>query len=277
MPKYESQCSPRLASALSTLLSPSTENWLLMGEALRKQLGVTVGDSISMRGVSGDHDFLLAGTFSVGLHDYDSSFVFIDFAMAQSFFEYPGIATAIQLRLKNPDDAPKVSQEIEGEFPEIQARSWQELNGALLGTMAVERLVMRLIIILVSLLSLVGVGLLIFVILEERKKIIGVFETFGMARRQIRQLFFLEGMIISSVGIMLGVCGGLALSWLIGKIQIPLPEEIYVTYGSKVLPVAFQGSEILFILSSAAFASVFMVHLTTGRILRLKIIDLLKN
>ena len=274
IPKYEKTISPFLRKFNRKF---KEKNWIIIGDELFKETKLQLGDTVTLRGFENSMNFVIEGTFSVGLYDYDYSFAYISLENSNKLYEYPNIATSLNINIKNLDDLNKIVNSIHKKIPDLNIKTWRELNNSVVKTMKLEEIVIKLIIFLTSSLSLIGVVLLLFVNIEKRKNIIGILFVNGLQKKSIKMIFFIEGVIISSLGIMGGVLSGLFLSYSISTLTIKLPNEINETYGSNFIPVNIIPEDIIFIIATTFLLSILITWIITIKISSIKIINLLKN
>ena len=95
---------------------------ILIGKTMARNLNLAQGDSITLLAPKGRttafgsiptrQSFIIGGIFDVGMHEYDSSFVFMPLPGAQKFFSMPDRVSGIELYINDPDDAPIVKAEM---------------------------------------------------------------------------------------------------------------------------------------------------------------------
>ena len=88
---------------------------VLIGDRMARNLGLSVGDAITLISPSGpatafgtstrEKDYTVGGIFSVGMSQFDESFVYMALPQAQLFFGREDTADAIEVRVKDPDKA----------------------------------------------------------------------------------------------------------------------------------------------------------------------------
>ena len=89
---------------------------VVLGARLAEQLGVKVGDTVTLFSPSGGatpfgelppkKDYVVGATFSAGMSQYDQAYIFMPLDQAQLFFGRGDSVDAIEVRVTDPDKAP---------------------------------------------------------------------------------------------------------------------------------------------------------------------------
>lgn len=73
--------------------------------------------------------YRVAGTFDIGMVEYDSTFIFMPLAEAQPFFNYDGAAQAIEIMVEDPDRVAQWFEPIRQTAPEnTRLLDWQRIG-----------------------------------------------------------------------------------------------------------------------------------------------------
>ncbi len=148
--------------------------------------------------------------------DLDSKYVFATLSLAQRL---TGVQTnevsAVEVKLSKGISATEGKKRLEkvlGNSFVIKDR--MALNEDLYKMFQTENLATYLIFTLVLIVALFNlVGAIIMMILDKRKNLYTLF-ALGMTQRQIRAIFFLQGVIVSLLGAVFGVGLGIGIAWL---------------------------------------------------------------
>jgi lipoprotein-releasing system permease protein len=96
----------------------------------------------------------------------------------------------------------------------------------------------------------------------------------GAAPKKIEKIFWWEGLLMGTTGIVCGIILGLILCWLISNYNfIELPADIY--YLTKV-PVAVKWSDIAFIVAGSYILCFFAVLYPARRSARINPVDAIR-
>ena len=148
--------------------------------------------------------------------DLDSKYVFATLSLAQRLTGVQANeVSAVEIKLSkgvSVAEGKKHLQKVLGDAFVIKDR--MALNEDLYKMFQTENLATYLIFTLVLIVALFNlVGAIIMMILDKRKNLYTLF-ALGMTERQIRAIFFLQGVIVSLLGAIFGVGLGVGIAWL---------------------------------------------------------------
>ena len=148
--------------------------------------------------------------------DLDSKYVFATLSLAQRLTGVQANeVSAIEVKVSkgiSATEGKKRLQKVLGDSFVIKDR--MALNEDLYKMFQTENLATYLIFTLVLIVALFNlVGAIIMMILDKRKNLYTLF-ALGMTERQIRAIFFLQGVIVSLLGAIFGVGLGVGIAWL---------------------------------------------------------------
>ena len=148
--------------------------------------------------------------------DLDSKYVFATLSLAQRLTGVQANeVSAVEIKLSkgvSVAEGKKRLQKVLGDGFVIKDR--MALNEDLYEMLQTENLATYLIFTLVLIVALFNlVGAIIMMILDKRKNLYTLF-ALGMTERQIRAIFFLQGVIVSLLGAIFGVGLGVGIAWL---------------------------------------------------------------
>ena len=162
--------------------------------------------------------------------DLDDKYVFTNLELAQELLDFEvNEITNIEFNLAPEVNETAVKEKISTIFnDEIIIKSRIELNDALYKMLNTENLAIYLIFTLVLILALFNVvGAIVMMILDKRKNMKTLF-SMGATVKEIKRVFFLQGIIITVLGGLLGIT--------LGVIIIYLQLELKLFYITPSLP-----------------------------------------
>ena len=188
---------------------------------------------------------------TIGLYqiseEIDQKYIFSTLDFARNLLQYPkNVFSAIEIKASmeaRSKDLKNTIQEILGNSIEIRDRA--QLNTALYKMLNTEHLAVYLIFTLVLIIALFNlVGALVMMILDKKPQV-NILKAMGITQKQLRQSFFLLGMMIIAVGG--GI--GLIISSIVILIQQWIPL-IYVPGTSLPYPVKWELKNLLLVTST---------------------------
>ncbi len=246
----------------------TTLTGIILGQELAKQLGLALGDPVSVVSPLGTPSpvgpipkvkrFVLAGTFDSGMYDYDSGLIYMAIADAQKFFGLGNAITGVEIRVTDLYGADQIARRIEQTLgTPFRARDWMEVNRNLFLAFRLEKVVYFIVLTLIVLVAAFNIVATLIMVVMEKRKDIAILKSMGATDRSIARIFMLKGFIIGIVGTLLGVIGGYAGCWVLRRYQfVELPKDVfYVT----TLPVRVYGENF----ATVALVSVVICLLAT--------------
>jgi len=233
------------------------DDGIIIGSQMASFYGYKPGDSLTIiapaSGVAGEgwrYQFKVAGIFTSGMYDYDMNLILVTLPRAQEIFNIGSAVTGIGLKLKNPDEAPKVKREIYDLIGfSFLVRTWMETNANFFAALALEKFAMFIILTLIVLVASFNIISTLIVTVTSKVKDIGILKSIGASRASIHRIFTWQGLAIGAMGTFWGFIGGVGVIILLKKYQfIKLPQDIYYI---DHLPVVIQASDVGLIVGAA--------------------------
>ena len=215
----------------------SGDGTVVMGAALANQLGLTVGKKVTLLDMAnlgrpgklpGIRQFRIIGIYDTGLKDYDETVVYMSLSDAQALFGMPAQISGRIVRLRDKDETESVSAAIASEGVLYISETWLDRHGRLFAWLRSQKQPMIIVFGLIALVAIFNISSALTMIVMEKNRDIGVLRAMGFSRRNISQLFLVEGGLIGLIGVGLGIC----LALIVGFLQIRygffrIPAEIY--------------------------------------------------
>lgn len=212
---------------------------IILGKDLAQDLGAHVGDTILITSPQGYvtpygvapkfRHFRVVGIFDSGFYDFDFGWAFTNLDAAQRLFDLPGEVSVIAFRIDNIDQPDPVADAIrKAAGSGFDTTTWQEQNRSLFSALSLERLVTILTIGLIVLVAALNIFITLAMMVMEKNREIAVLMSMGARKRQIWALFTLHGLLIGSVGTLLGLMLGYSASWAGNRYKlIHLQADVY--------------------------------------------------
>ncbi|MBR3502111.1 MAG: lipoprotein-releasing ABC transporter permease subunit [Alphaproteobacteria bacterium] len=193
---------------------------VVLGYKLAQKLGVYVDDEITLISPNGKvtafgsvpriKSYRVIGTFDMGMHEYDSNFIFMPLPAAQKYFGLQDAVSVIDVSLKNDKQLPQLRAIIEKSVSlDAYVYDWKQTNSAFFNAIDVERNVMFLILTLIILVAAFNIITGLIMLVKDKSRDVAVLRTMGATKAMIMRIFFMDGAFIGVVGTSLGVFIGL--------------------------------------------------------------------
>ncbi len=258
---------------------------VVIGEELRKQLGVNLGDPITVILPVGTPSavgmvprvkrFAVVGVYDSGMYEFDASLLYMDLAEAQALVGLKDAVTGIEIRTDSIERAAEVAHALEKEtlrFP-FEARDWMDMNRNIFIALRLQTIVSFLVLTLMLVVAGFSILATLIMMVMEKRKDIAILKSMGATDRSVATIFVLKGLVIGFVGTVVGNVGGLAISWLISKYPLPLPRGVFFTQTVPVVIVPGYFAAV----TVAAFVVCFFVTLyPASRAARVAPVDVIR-
>ena len=245
--------------------SPAVETekpGIILGKELALRLGVFVGDTVNVVSPVGPisaigmvpkiRTFALVALFESGMYEYDSSLAYIDLAEAQKFFSMGQTVTGIEIIVTVVFRAAETARSVEQSLGfAYGARDWMQMNRNLFSALKLEKTMMFLLLVLITIVASFNIISTLTMIVTEKQKEIAILKAMGATRKSIRRIFMLNGLIIGLSGTTIGIPLGYAFLWLIQTFWTFDPTVYYISR----IPVHVQAMDVFLVAGSAIVIS----------------------
>jgi lipoprotein-releasing system permease protein len=256
---------------------------VVIGKELARYYGFKVGDRITLlspvSGVAGEgwrYKFEIANIFSSGMYDYDRNLILVPYRDAQQIFNSPAnMVSGVAVKLKDVDQAAKAKKAIIDKVGfAYEVRTWIEQNANFFEALNLEKFAMFVILTLIVLVASFNIISTLIVTVTSKTKDIGILKSIGVPAGAIRMVFTIYGLAIGITGTLLGLAGGMGLSWILRETEIiKLPKTVYYI---DHLPVLVQTSDVLIITVSALLISYLATIYPSARAASLEPVEALR-
>jgi len=162
--------------------------------------------------------FEVTGLFETGMFQYDNQFAVVSRATAQQFTGLGDAVSGIGVRVTDPEAAPQVGRELEQRlgYP-YRTLDWQTQNVTLFSALELEKLAMGLIIFFIMVVAAFNIVGTLTMVVTDKTREIGILQAMGLTAPSVARIFLAQGAVIGLVGTMLGLLGGLVVSYVVDR------------------------------------------------------------
>ncbi|XKM39373.1 lipoprotein-releasing ABC transporter permease subunit [Rhizobium ruizarguesonis] len=251
---------------------------VLIGTRMADQLGLRVGDLITLTSPDGDitpmgvspriKSYKISGLFEIGMSEYDSSIIFMPLEEAQLYFNAEGLVQSIELFVDNPDDIDNLRSKVEeAAGRQIAVTDWRQRNQTFFSALQVERNVMFMILTLIVLVAALNIISGLIMLVKDKGSDIAILRTMGASAGAIMRIFFMTGAAIGIVGTIAGVLLGVLVcvniesvrqffSWISGTVLFN-PQVYFLSQLPAEMDLSETISIVVMTLTLSFIATIF--------------------
>lgn len=246
------------ASSSQAALPPG----IILGKELAMRLRVFVGQRVNVVSPVGSvsalgmtpkiRPFQVVGLFESGMYQYDSSLAYIALDAAQQFFGLGRRVTGLEVKVDDVFAADAVAARITAVLGTgYSARDWMALNRNLFSALRLEKTMMFLLLVLITLVASFNIVGTLTMIVNEKQREIAVLKAIGATPTAIMRIFMLNGLVIGFTGTAIGIPLGYTFLYFI---------EHYWTFDQTVyylshIPVHVKALDVCLVSFSAVLIS----------------------
>jgi lipoprotein-releasing system permease protein len=224
--------------ATSGELRLDATNQILLGDSLAKELGASVGDTVSVvtsRPITGAGSGSFApkvtvlrvrGIVSAGYRELDALWAFVSLRAGSRIF-WPGSSRAfVGIKVEKPfgglEAARSAARAALG--PEWNVVTWPEAERNIFRSFSTTRALLMLVMALAVAVAAINVGSALVMLVLERRRDIAILKSYGASPGQLGRIFVATGLAVGGTGTLFGIGLGSLLAWrindLIGGIEL---------------------------------------------------------
>ncbi len=189
---------------------------IILGKELAMNLGVFVGSRVNIVSPVGPmrvvgmtpkiRSFQVVGLFASGMYEYDASLAYVALDEAQKFFSLDRTVTGLEVKIEDVLIADTIASRINAALgTEYLARDWMELNRNLFSALRMEKTMMFLLLVLITLVASFNIVGTLTMIVNDKQREIAILKTMGATPNAIMRIFMLNGLIIGLTGTAIGI------------------------------------------------------------------------
>lgn len=194
-------------------------NVIAIGAGLADNLGVTVGNTVSIINPAGrttpfgtvprEIGYQVGAIFEIGVYDYDKAFVVMPMENAQQLLLLGDVVGMIEVTTNDPDNVATIlaplADKVEGR---AVVTDWRQMNASLFEALQVDRIVSFVVLSLIILVAVFNILSSLIMLVRAKTRDIAILRTMGARRSSLLKIFVTVGVIIGSLGMVAGVVLG---------------------------------------------------------------------
>ena len=278
---------------LGSLENLNEKNSIVIGSLLAASLGVYAGDEINI--TTSDIKTSIIGSYPISVNlkivgiyelktEIDQYMTFISHETAQKLKNLKRNQTiSIRLKTKNLFEADRISADVLTVFDQedLSYISWKSTHGTLFEAIKFEKLLISLMLFLIVTVASILVLSTVVMTVKSKEREIGILQTIGATDRQIILIFFTQGILVSFIGIIIGLILGfictLNLNNLVSFIETLLGRNLLEAYFINYFPYYIDYFQILIICFISLIISLCASLIPSFRAVRLNPVEILRH
>jgi len=217
---------------------------IVLGSELARALGAYPGDKVALIAPQGSvtpagviprlKQFTVAGTFEIGMFEYDSGLALVHLADAQKLYQMGEGVSGVRLKLDDLFAARAVARDLAAALaPEVYASDWTRSHANFFRAVEIEKRVMFIILTLIVAVAAFNIVSTLVMLVTDKQADIAILRTLGAAPASILQIFVVQGAMIGVIGTLAGVAGGVLLGWNVDTVVPALENALGFKFLSK--------------------------------------------
>jgi lipoprotein-releasing system permease protein len=210
---------------------------IVLGSELARALGVFMGDKVTLIAPQGVvtpagvvprlKTFTVVGIFEVGMFEYDNGLALLAMADAQKLYRMEDRVSGVRLKLDDLFRAPRVAQELATTL-DVDAflSDWTRSHANFFRAVQIEKNMMFIILSLIVAVAAFNIVSTLVMAVTDKQSDIAILRTLGASPGSIMAVFMVQGALIGTIGLALGVAGGVALALNI-DVVVPAIERLF--------------------------------------------------
>ena len=260
------------------LFEDSSNPSAVVGVDLAARIGLSLGDVFQVQPAndSTPRRLRVAGVFSSGLFEYDSTWIYVSMETASEFAGNNHAASVMSVQVSDVDNVKQVSADVSKTLGNSYTIiDWQQANQPLFAALALERRMGLFIIGLIIAIATLNITTMLILVVVERRRDIAILSALGATPMGVMLLFIIEGAVVGAIGAAVGVVIGF-IACAIGNHYklISLPADVY---SISNVPLIARPSEMLIAALVAFLLSVLATIYPARAASRMRSVEALRD
>ncbi len=269
------------------------DNTIIIGSLLAAQIGAYIGDEVNI--TTSDIRTSLIGSYprSVNLEvvgifelktEIDQYLTLISHLTSQKIKNLKANqTTGIRLKTNNLFNADIITENIINNLDSnnLTYSSWKNTHGTLFEAIKFEKLLISLMLFLIIAVASILVLSTVVMTVKSKEREIGILLTLGASNKQIVLIFFTQGLIVTLIGIFVGILLGFLLIYnlnnFITVIESMLDRNLLEAYFINYFPYYINFGQIFLICFFSFLISLISSLIPSLRALRLNPVEILRH
>ena len=200
----------------------------------------------------------LAGTFSINA-ELDAKLIIVPIEVMRELLDYDKEVSALEIECD-----PALKKELQERLgPDFRVLDLKEQNESVYRMMRYEKLAIYLILVFIVALVAFNIYSSLRMLIIEKEADMGTLRSLGAPVALLRRIFLLEGVLVSLLGMAIGLLIGITAVILQQRFGfVPMPGNFAVTS----YPVALKATDILYTVLGVSFVGLVMAFIPSRKL-----------
>ncbi|MBK7813848.1 MAG: lipoprotein-releasing ABC transporter permease subunit [Rhodocyclaceae bacterium] len=224
-------------------LAPGEFN-MVLGMELARALGVRIGDKVTLIAPQGLvtpaavlprlKQFNVTGVFEVGMFEFDSGLTLIHMNDAQKLYRMDDRVSGVRLKVDDLFAAPRIGRELLRYLDaDALVSDWTRSHANFFRAVQIEKNMMFLILLLIVAVAAFNIVSTLVMAVTDKQADIAILRTLGASPGGIMKVFIVQGAMIGTIGLGLGVAGGVLLALNIETVVPAIERALGIQFLAK--------------------------------------------
>jgi len=241
---------------------------IVLGSILARQLGVTLGDKVTVvlpkvmitpaGAVARSKRFDVVGVFELGAQ-LDLRLAMINLNDAQKLYALGTGVSGLRVETDDVYRAPMTIAAVARELNDTQLRirDWSQTQGSFFRAIRMEKTMTSVLLFIVVVVAAFNIVSILTMMVAEKRANIAVLRTMGATPRTVRWIFIVQGMVTGLIGISIGAVVGILLalnfSAVVARLESLLGVQVFdaSVYFISEVPSQLQASDVVVVVVGA--------------------------
>lgn len=262
---------------------------IAVGSGLAKKYNLQIGEKIYLVvplatpfGAGGfkrqSKEFAVTAIIDFGKNDWNQRLVLGNLKSLQLLTEIGDRFTGAFIKLNDRDSANLAAQNLtELLGPGFSVMTWYDVNRNIFEAVVIERAVIFLVVLLIVLIAAFNISSTLYVFIRQKYADIAILKTMGLSQRRVRMIFLSQGIIVGTMGTVIGIILGYMLCFAFMYLQERFSLISGSVYKIDKIFTEVRFVDLLAICISSQFICLVATYFPAYKGSQLEVVEGLKN
>ncbi len=194
---------------------PTQLNDVLLGQSLKDELNLMIGDLIDIEILGSIHTLHITGFFDFNVSVINATWGIGTLATLQNIIGDTNAVSAIEMQIKDVFEAENLALQLDQHLnsSNLVTENWMAQNQSLLSGLQGQSTSSLMIQVFVIISVVLGISSVLAITVMQKSKQIGILKAMGILDKDASKVFLFEGFILGIFGAIGGVLLGLGLTF----------------------------------------------------------------